>query len=104
LRGKTRVARLSDGGVEGIEDADVLMLAGEALEAGVHFPRVLLGKLGDGTDAEAIEVAEHGGTDGDQVVQAAFIAHGSTFLFRFTFAIGLRRLYCIPAVPLKRFL
>jgi len=33
LSGKTRVPGLGDGGMEGVEDARVLMLAGEALEA-----------------------------------------------------------------------
>jgi uncharacterized glyoxalase superfamily protein PhnB len=75
LSRKTRVARLGDGGVERVQDAGVLVLAGEALEARVHFLGVLLRKLGDGMDAQAIEIAEHRGADGDEVAELALGSH-----------------------------
>ena len=76
MRGKTRVARLGDGGVEGVQDAGVLVLAGDAFEAGVHFFGVLFGEMGDGADAETIEIAEHCGTDGNKVAELALGSHG----------------------------
>ena len=77
MRGKTRVARLGDGGVEGVQDAGVLVLAGDAFEAGVHFPRVAFRELGDRTNAETVEIAEHCGTDGDEIAELALGSHGS---------------------------
>jgi hypothetical protein len=62
---------LSDSGLEGVQDTRVLALAGKPFESRVHFPRVLLGKLCDGTDAKAVEIAEHGGTNGNKVAELA---------------------------------
>jgi hypothetical protein len=77
ISGKTRVARLGDGGVECVQDAGILVLAGEALEACVHFLGVLFGELGNGMDAQAIEIAEHRWTDGDEIAELALGSHRS---------------------------
>lgn len=81
-----RVARLGDGGVECVQDAGVLVLAGEALEACVHFLGVLFGELGNGMDAQPIEIAEHGGPDGDEIAEFALRIHRSVLFIRFLFA------------------
>ena len=90
LCGKARVARLGDGGVEDVEDAGVLVLAREAFEARVHFARILLSKLSDGVDAQSIEIAEHRGTDRDEVTELARLDHWSTFRCSLYFRHRLR--------------
>lgn len=77
---EARVARLSDNSVEGVENARVLAVAGEPLEARVHFGGILSGKLADGTDAEQVEVPEHSGADGDKVVEEAWRLRVSLFV------------------------
>lgn len=74
--GEVWIAGLGDSGAEGVENARIDTLAGEALEAGAHFPGVLLGELRDGADAELIEIAEHGWADGDEVGEVALGGHG----------------------------
>jgi hypothetical protein len=57
------------------------VLAGEAFEAGIHFLGILFGELGDGMDAEPIEIAEHRWADRDEVAELALGSHGLSFLF-----------------------
>jgi hypothetical protein len=66
--------------MEGVEHAGVLTTADEPFESRVHFPGVLLGKLGYGMDSEEIEIAEHSGADGDKVFEAALSVHGGSLL------------------------
>jgi len=71
---------LRDRGVEGVENARVLTLARETFETRVHFLGILLRELGDGMDAEEIEIAQHGGSDGNEIFETAFGAHGQVLL------------------------
>src|SRR5271165_6167798 len=71
FRREARVACLGHCGFKSIEDARILALAGEPLEARIHSLGILLGKLRDGVTAELIKVAQHGGPDGNEVLKAA---------------------------------
>jgi hypothetical protein len=71
LSGKTRVARLGDGGLEGVEDAGILVLASKALEAGIEFAGVAFDKLGNRANAEKVEIAFDRRADGDEVAELA---------------------------------
>ena len=56
---------MCDGGLESVEDAGVLVLAGEALETGVQFVGIVLSELGNRADAKEVEIALDGRADGD---------------------------------------
>ncbi len=47
------------------------MLAGEALETGIEFVRVVFGELRDCADTEQMEIAFDGRADGDEVLETA---------------------------------
>ena len=55
------------------------MLAGEALETGIEFLGIVFGELGDRADAEEVEIAFDGRADGNEVLKAARLSHGSPF-------------------------
>lgn len=78
-RGQARVACLGHGSLKNIQDTGILALAGEPFEARVHFLGVLFGKLRDRVNAEPIKVAQHGGPNGDEVMEEAVGSHGSPF-------------------------
>jgi hypothetical protein len=69
--GQRRVASLGYGGLEGIEAADVDALAGDAAKFFVHFAGILARELADGADFQQLEIAEHSGADGNQILQTA---------------------------------
>jgi hypothetical protein len=71
FRGEQRVASLGYGGLEGVEAADVDALAGDAAKFFVHFSGILAGELADGADFQQLEIAEHGGAHGNQILQTA---------------------------------
>ena len=79
FRGQAGVACLGNGGLESVEDAGVLALAGEPFETRVHSLGILFGKLRDGVNAELIKVPQHGGPNGDEVLEAAVGSHGGPF-------------------------
>jgi len=66
-------------GFQDIKDAGILALAGEPLEPSVHSPGILFGKLGDGADAEQIEIAEHSRANGNEVLKVAVRSHVDAF-------------------------
>ncbi len=90
-RGQARVACLGYRGVEGVEDAGVLSLASEAFEACVHFSGILFGKLRDGMNAKLIKVAQHGGTNRDEILKTAIGRHGRPFRCSLYFRHKLRQ-------------
>jgi hypothetical protein len=57
--------------LESVEDAGVLVLAGETFQAGIEFAGIVLGELGNGADAEQVEIAFDGWADRDEVLQAS---------------------------------
>jgi len=71
---------LCDRRTEGVKDTGVLTETGEAFESLVHFCGILLRELRDGLDSEDLEIAEHCRSDGDEVLETTFGAHGSTLL------------------------
>ena len=91
MRGKTRVACLSDGGVEGVEDARVLALASETFEADGEFMGITLRKLRNGADAKKVKIALDGRTDGDEVAELAWLGHWSSSLISLYFRHRLRQ-------------
>jgi hypothetical protein len=91
LRGKTRVARLGDSGLEGVEDARVLALAGEAFEPGVEFAGIAFRKLGNRADAKEVEIAFDGWADRNEVAELASLRQGSPFLISLYFRHRLRQ-------------
>jgi hypothetical protein len=64
-----RVAGLRYGRGEDVLAADVDALAGNAAELSIEPGRVLPGELCNVTDAEKLEVAQHGRANGDQVLK-----------------------------------
>jgi len=71
---------LCDGRTEGVKDAGVLAAAGEAFESLVHFSGILLRELRDGLDSEELEIAEHCGSDGDEIFKTTLGTHGKILL------------------------
>src|ERR1700722_17193506 len=71
LRGQQRVASLGYGGLKGVEAADVDALAGDAAQFFVHLAGILARELADGADFQQLEVAKHGGANGNQILQTA---------------------------------
>src|ERR1700722_6779116 len=69
--GEQRVASLGYGGLKGVKAADVDALAGDAAEFFVHFAGILGCELADGADFQQLEIAEHGGANGNQILQTA---------------------------------
>ena len=71
FRGEQRVASLGYGGLKCVEAADVDALAGNAAKFFVHLAGILVRELADRADFQQLEIAEHGGANGNQVVQTA---------------------------------
>src|SRR5215471_4869069 len=69
LRRQPWILCLSDGGLERIQHANVLMLPGDSSQPGVHRLRVLLCQLRDAANAQQFEIAKHGGPDRNQILQ-----------------------------------
>ena len=69
--GEQRVTGLGYGGLEGVKAADVDALAGDAAKFFVHFAGILARELADGADFQQLEIAEHSGPNGNQVLQTA---------------------------------
>ena len=61
------------------------MLAGQARQARIEFVWIVLGELRDCADAEEVEIAFDSRADGDEVLEAAWLWHGSTFLISLYF-------------------
>jgi hypothetical protein len=66
---KQRIAGLRYGRGEDVLAADVNALAGKAAELTIEPGRVLPGQLCNVTDAEKLEVTQHGRANGDQVLK-----------------------------------
>lgn len=77
--------------MESVEDAGVLVPAGEALEAGIEFVGIVLGELRDSADTEQVEIVLDGRADGDEVLEAAWLIHGSTFRISLYFRHRLKQ-------------
>lgn len=56
LSGQARIACLSHGSVEDVEDTRVLMCAGEAFETRIEFAWILFRELRNRTNAEKVEI------------------------------------------------
>src|SRR5579863_1166790 len=69
LRGKPGILGLRHSGGEGVQAADVDMLLQDTAEFIVKFPGILTCKLGNGADAQQLEIPQHGGANGCQVLQ-----------------------------------
>ncbi len=89
--GEARVACLGDSGLESVEDAGVLVLAGEAFEAGIECVGIVFGELRDGADTEQVEIALDGRADGDEVLEAAWLVHGSSVRYSLYFRHRLKQ-------------
>ncbi len=76
LSGQARIARLSHGSVEHIENTRVLMRASEAFQAGIEFARVLFRELRNRTNTEKVEIVFDGRADGNKVTKLALCGHG----------------------------
>jgi hypothetical protein len=68
LGGEKRIAGLGNGGGENILAADVDALAGGAAEFLIQRGGVAPGKLLYAADAKKLKIAEHGWSDGDQIL------------------------------------
>jgi hypothetical protein len=79
---KARISCLGNGRLENIQHANILMLTGNAREAGVQFSGLLFGELGDGLDTESTKVLEHGRADGDEVLKLSS-GHGHLLISLF---------------------
>ncbi len=62
---------MGDRGLERVEDAGVLVLAGQAFQAGIEFVGIVLCELRHRADAEQVEIALDCWANGDEVLQAA---------------------------------
>src|SRR6202046_1866262 len=76
FRGEQRVARLCYRGLKCVQTADVDALAREAAKFLVHFARILPRELTDRANAQHFKVAQHGGADGNQILQPALRSVG----------------------------
>ena len=69
--GEMGVASLGDGGVEGVQDADVVVPAGYCAQAVVQLLWLVSCELIDGSYSEQLEVTQHGRADGGEVFELA---------------------------------
>jgi len=69
LGGEAGVTRLGDGGPEDVKHTDVRPLPGDTPEPLIENLGVKAGQLRHAADTEPIEVTEHGGSDGNEVLQ-----------------------------------
>jgi hypothetical protein len=69
--GEQRVASLGYSGLKCVEAADVDALAGDSAKLFVQLAGVLARELADGADLQQLEIAKHGGADGNQILQTA---------------------------------
>jgi hypothetical protein len=69
LRGREkRIAGLGNGGGENILAADIDALAGGAAKFQIKLCRILTGKMLYAANAKKLKIAEHGWSDGNQVL------------------------------------
>jgi hypothetical protein len=68
LGGEKRIAGLGNGGGENILAADIDALAGGAAKFQIKLCRILTGKMLYAANAKKLKIAEHGWSDGDQVL------------------------------------
>jgi hypothetical protein len=69
LRGwKPWVAGLRNRGFKYVQDARILA-AGDAPEPFIELLRILFRKVRDLADSQQLEIPQHGGPDGDQILQ-----------------------------------
>jgi hypothetical protein len=68
LDGEKRIAGLGNGSGENILAADIDALAGGAAKFLIQRGRVAPGKLLYAADAKKLKIAEHGWSDGDQIL------------------------------------
>jgi hypothetical protein len=61
------MACLGDRGAEGVENARILVLAGEALEAVIELQGITFCELGDRADTEKMEIAFDRRAHGNEV-------------------------------------
>jgi hypothetical protein len=64
---ESRIARLGHGRAKNIQAADVLVLRGGAAKRFIKTLGIPPGELRDAAHAQNFEIAQHGGTDGDQI-------------------------------------
>lgn len=76
LRGEARIARLSHSGMKSVEDAGILVCAGEAFESGIEFTGIVFSQLRDRMNAEKMEIAFDGRTNGNEVTELTLGIHG----------------------------
>src|SRR5208283_6234972 len=81
-RGQPRIAGLGHGGGERIQDAEVLRLSGDAAQPFIEPAGTAAGELGDGADAELLEIAKHGRSDGDEIAELPLCRHRKNLLAR----------------------
>jgi len=67
------------------------MLAGQTLQTRIEFVWIVLCELRDCADAEKVEITFDGRADGDEVLEAAWLWHGSTFLISLYFRHKLKQ-------------
>lgn len=80
LGGEAVVTRLGDGGPEDVEHTDVRPLPGDTREPLIESSGVQAGELRHAADTEPIKVTQHGGSDGNQVLQPATVPFHITSL------------------------
>jgi hypothetical protein len=73
LGGEKRIAGLGNGGGENILTADIDALAGGAAKFLIQRGRVAPGKLLYAADAKKLKIAEHGWSDGDQILESSLL-------------------------------
>ena len=70
---KIGIFSLSDGAAEGVEDAGVLADSGEVVEPLVETVAIGAGELGNGMNAEGLEIAFDGLADSAQVAKGFLV-------------------------------
>jgi len=59
-----------------VEDAGILVYAGEAFESGIESTGIVFSKLRDRTNAKKVEIAFDGRTNGNKVAELTLGIHG----------------------------
>jgi len=80
LGGEAVITRLGHGGPEDVEHTDVRLLPGDTPEPLIESLGVKAGELGHAADTEPIEITQHGGSDGNKVLQPATVPFHITSL------------------------
>jgi hypothetical protein len=75
LSRKQRIASLSDGGAERVQNARILAFAGDAAKFAIHPLRTATGKLRYAAYAQQLKVTQHRRPDGKQSSQFSIGVH-----------------------------